>query len=125
MGFPGGSDGKESACSASSYKNWNAKVGSQENLEYPASLALEYKIKQGKGCQFCQENTLVTAKQQTCSSNNIRHDSTHGHHQMANIKIRFIILFTVKDGKDLSSPQKQNLELTMAQIMDSLCKIYT
>ena len=29
--------------------NWNAKVGSQEILEQQASLALEYKMKQGKG----------------------------------------------------------------------------
>ena len=30
-------------------------------LEQQASLALEYKMKQGKGWQFCQENTLVMA----------------------------------------------------------------
>ena len=29
--------------------DWNANVGSQEILEYQVSLALEYKMKQGKG----------------------------------------------------------------------------
>ena len=43
--------------------------------------------------EFCQENTLVIAN---TLSNNIREDSTHGHHQMVNTKIRFIIFFAVK-----------------------------
>ena len=29
--------------------DWNAKVGSQKHLEQQANLALEYKMKQGKG----------------------------------------------------------------------------
>ena len=37
--------------------------------------------------------------QQTPSSNNTREDSTHGHHQMVNTKIRLIILFAAKDGE--------------------------
>ena len=54
------------------------------------------------------------------SSNNTREDSTHGHHQMANNKIRLIIVFAAKDGEDLYSQQKQNWELTVAKIMNSL-----
>ena len=34
-------------------------------------------------------------------------DSTHGHHQMVNIKIRLIIFFAAKDGEALYSQQKQ------------------
>ena len=49
-----------------------------------------------------------------------REDSTHGHHQMVNTKIRLIIFFVVKDGKALYSQQKQDRELTVAQIMNSL-----
>ena len=67
--------------------------------------------------EFCQENTLVIAN---TLSNNIREDSTHGHHQMANTKIRFIIFFAAKDGEALYSQQKQNLKLAMAQIMSTL-----
>ena len=49
-----------------------------------------------------------------------REDSTHGHHQTANTKIRLIIFFAVKDGEALYSQQKQDKELTLAQIMNSL-----
>ena len=54
------------------------------------------------------------------SSNNTREDSTHGHHQMVNTKIRLIIFFAAKDVEVLYSQQKQDLELTVAQIMNSL-----
>ena len=39
---------------------------------------------------------------------------------MVNTKIRLIIFFVVKDGDTLYSPQKQDWELTVAQIMNSL-----
>ena len=67
--------------------------------------------------EFCQENALV---KQTASSNNIREDSTHGHQQMVNTKIRLIIFFAAKDGEALYSQQKEDQELTVAQIMNSL-----
>ena len=44
------------------------------------------------------------------------------HHQMVNTKIRLIIFFAAKDGEALYSQQKQDLELTVAQIMSSLLK---
>ena len=44
----------------------------------------------------------------------------HGHHQMVNTKIRLIIFFTAKDGEVLYRQQKQDWELTVAQIMNSL-----
>ena len=39
---------------------------------------------------------------------------------MANTKIRLIIFFAAKDGEALYSQQKQDQELTVAQIMSSL-----
>ena len=39
---------------------------------------------------------------------------------MVNTKIRLIIFFAAKDEEALYSQQKQDLELTMAQIMKSL-----
>ena len=39
---------------------------------------------------------------------------------MVNIEIRLIILFAAKDGEALYSQQKQDQELTVAQIMNSL-----
>ena len=46
--------------------------------------------------------------------------TTHGHHQMVNTKIRLIIFSAAKDGEALYSQQKQDQELTVAQIMNSL-----
>ena len=51
------------------------------------------------------------------TSNNTREDSTHGHHQMVNTEIRLIILFAAKDVEALYSQQKQDRELTVAQII--------
>ena len=42
---------------------------------------------------------------------------------MVNTKIRLIILFAAKDGEALYSQQKQDQELTVAQIMNSLLQI--
>ena len=39
---------------------------------------------------------------------------------MVNTEIRLIIFFAAKDGEALYSQQKQNLELTVAQMMGSL-----
>ena len=39
---------------------------------------------------------------------------------MVNIKIRLIIFFAAKDGEALYSQQKQDWELTVAQIVNSL-----
>ena len=54
------------------------------------------------------------------SSNNTREDSTDGHHKMVNTEIRLIIFFAAKDGEALYSQQKQDWELAVAQIMNSL-----
>ena len=85
---------------------WSAKVESQE----PPGVT----GKSGLGVQNKAD------QRQTPSSNNIREDSTHGHHQMVNTKMRLIILFEAKNGDALYSQQKQDWELTVAQIMNSL-----
>ena len=56
---------------------------------------------------------------QTPPSNNTRDDTIHGHHQVINTEIRLIIFFAAKDGEVLFSEQKQDWELTVAQIMNS------
>ena len=45
---------------------------------------------------------------------------TDGHQQMANTKSRLIRFFAAKDGEALYSQQKQDRELTVAQMMNSL-----
>ena len=57
---------------------------------------------------------------QTLSSKNTGDDFTHGHHQMVNTKIRLVIFFAADKGEALYNQQKQDLELTVAQIMSSL-----
>ena len=57
---------------------------------------------------------------ETPSSSNTRDDATHEHYQMVNTEISFIIFFAAKDEEAQYSQQKQDLELTVAQIMNSL-----
>ena len=45
---------------------------------------------------------------------------TNGHHHMVNTEIRLIVFFTDKDGEALYRQQKQDQELTVAQIRNSL-----
>ena len=47
---------------------------------------------------------------------NTRDNFTYDHHQMVNIEIRLSTFFVVKDGEAIYSEQKQDLELTVAQI---------
>ena len=98
--------------------DWNAKVGSQETPGITGKFGRGVRNEAGQRLiEFCQENALVIT---TPSSNNTREDSTHGHHQMVNTKIRLIIFFAAKDGEALYSQQKQDQQLTVAQIMNSL-----
>ena len=98
--------------------DWNAKVGSQETPGITCKFVLGVQNKAGqRQIEFCQENALVIAN---ILFNNTREDSTHGHHQMVNTEIRLIIFFAAKDGEALYNQQKQDQELTVAQIMNSL-----
>ena len=53
-------------------------------------------------------------------SNNTRDNSTPGQHQMVSTEIVLIIFFAVEDEAALYIQQKQELELTVAQIISSL-----
>ena len=98
--------------------DWNAKVGSQEIPAVTGKFGLGVQNEAGQRLiEFCQENAVVI---KTPSSNNTREDSTHGRHQMVNTEIILIIFFAAKDGEALYSQKKQDQELTVAQIMNSL-----
>ena len=56
---------------------------------------------------------------QTPSFNNTRDNSTHGHHQIVNTKIKLIIFFGAKDEDALYSQQKQDHELLIAKFEES------
>ena len=79
--------------------DWNEKVGSQEIPGVTGKFGLGVQNETGhRLTEFCQENTLVIANM---LSNNTREDSTHGHHQLVNTKVRLVIFFAAKDGEAL------------------------
>ena len=93
--------------------DWNAKVESQETPGVTGKFGFGIRNEAGQRLiEFFQENALVIQQP--------REDSTHGHHQMVNTKIRLILFFADKDGEALYSQQKQDQELTVAQTMNSL-----
>ena len=81
--------------------DWNAKVESQETPGVIGKFGLGIWNEAGKRLiEFCQGNALVIA---TPSSNNTKEDSTHGHHQKVNTKIKLIIFFAAEYGDILCS----------------------
>ena len=98
--------------------DWNAKVGSQETPGVTGKFGLEIWNEAGQRLiEFCQDNALVRAN--TLFQQHKRRLYTW-HHQMVNTEIRLIIFFAAKDGEALNSQQKQDQELTVAHIMNSL-----
>ena len=75
-------------------------------------------MKQGKGQQSFAKRAHWSQKNP--SSTNKRNDSTHVHYQTVNTEIRLIIFFEVKDWEALYRQLKQDRELTVAQLMNSL-----
>ena len=94
--------------------DWNAKVGCQETPGVTGKFDLGIRNEAGQRLlEFCQENVLVTA-------NTLFQQHKRRLYQMVNTKIRLIIFCAAKDGEALYSQQKQDQELTVAQIMKSL-----
>ena len=73
-------------------EGWNAKVGSQEIPGVTGRIGVQHEAGQ-RLTEFCHENTLVIGETLT---SNTRDDSTHGHHQMVNIKIRLIYILHLR-----------------------------
>ena len=97
--------------------DWNAKVGSQEIPGITGKLGLGVQNKAGQRLtEFCEGNALVIAN--TLFQKHKRRLYTWNH-QIVNTEIRLIIFFAAKDGEALYSRQKQDRELTVAQIMDN------
>ena len=97
--------------------DWNAKVGSQETPGVTSKFGLGVWNEAGQMLiEFCQQNTLVIAN--TLFQQHKK--TTHGHHQMIDTEIRLIIFFAAKDGDAPHSQQKQDQELTVTQIMNSI-----
>ena len=98
--------------------DWNAKVGSQEITGVTGKFGFGIWNEAGQRLiEFCQENALVITN---ILFQQHKRRPIHGHHQMVNTEIRLIIFFAAIDGEALYSQQKQDQELTVAQIMNSL-----
>ena len=95
--------------------DWNAKVGSQETSGVKDKFDLG--VQNEAGQRLCQEKALVIA-------NTFFQQHKRGLYTWTspdvNTEIILIIFFAAKDGEALDSQQKQEWELTMAHIMNSL-----
>ena len=103
--------------------DWNAKVGSQETCEEMGKFSLGIGNEVGQRLiEFCQENALVIANTflQQDKRRPYTWTSPGGQHRN---QIDYIL--AAKDGEALYSQQKQDQELTVAQIMNSLFQIQT
>ena len=97
---------------------WNAKEGSQEIPRVTSKLSLGVQNEAGQRLiEFCQDNALVIANTlfQQC-----KRRLYTSHHQLVNSEIRLIIFFAARDGEALYSQQKQDQELTVAQMINYL-----
>ena len=97
--------------------NWNAKVGSQEIPGITGKFGLGIQNEAGQRLtEFCEENSLVIANTlfQQHERQFYKWTLPDGHYRNQ------IIFFAAEDGEALYSQQKQDQELTVAQIMNSL-----
>ena len=98
--------------------DWNAKEGSQEMPGVTGKFGFGVQNEAGKRLrEFCQENVLVIAN--TIFQQHKRQLYTWTSPGVQS-KTRLIIFFAAENGEALYSQQKQNQELTVAQIMNSL-----
>ena len=94
--------------------DWNAKVGIQEIPEVTDKFGLGVQNEAGKWLtEFCQKNKLVIA-------NTLFQQHKKRLYTWTSAEIRLIIFLAPKEGEALYSQQKQDQELTVAQIMNSL-----
>ena len=96
---------------------WNAKVGRQEIPGVIGKLGLGVQNEAGQRLTVLPREHTGHSKHPLPAT---QETTTHGHHQMVNTEIRLILFFAAKDGEALYSQQKQDRELTVAQIMNSL-----
>ena len=104
--------------------DWNAKVGSQETPGVTGKFGLGIRNEAGQRLiEFCEENALIIANTLFQQHKRTLYTWTSPDDDnlvIINSKIRLIIFFAAKDGEALYSQQKQDRELTVAQIMNSL-----
>ena len=98
--------------------DWKAAVGTQEIPGVTGKFGLGVKNKAGqRPIEFCQEKALVIANTPFQQHKKILYTWTSPDGQY---KTQMIIFFAAKDGEALYSQQKQDQELTLAQLMKYL-----
>ena len=98
--------------------DWDAKVASQETPGVTGKFGLGVWNEAGQRLiEFCQENALVTANTLFQQHKRRLYTWTSPDGQT---EIRLIIFFAAKGEEALYSQQKQDQELTVAQIMNYL-----
>ena len=97
---------------------WNAKVGSQETSGVTGKYGLGVQNEaEQRFIEFCQENTLVITNTVFQRHKRRLYTWTSPGGQPRN---QIDYLFVAKDGEAVYSQQKQDRELTVAQIVNSL-----
>ena len=99
-------------------KDWKAKVESQETPGLTGKFGLGVQNEAGQSIiEFCQVNTvfITTHLLPKTQEKTLHMDITRCQYQ-----IRLILFFAAKDGYTLYSQQKQDWELTLGQITNSL-----
>ena len=92
--------------------DWSAKIGSQEIPGVTCKFAFGVQSEAGQRLtELCQENTLIISN--TCLQQHTRRLYTW---TSPDGQYRLITLFVAEDGEAVYSQQKQDLELTVAQI---------
>ena len=98
--------------------DWNAKVGGQETPGVTGKFGLGVQNEAGQRLiKFCQENALVIAHTLFQQHKRRLYTWTSPDDQYGT---RLITFFAAKDGEALYSQEKQERELTVAKIINSL-----
>ena len=101
-----------------SYRGLECKSRSQEISGVTGKFGRGVQNEAGQRLtEFCQENALIIANTHFQQHKRRLYTWTS---QIVNTEIRLIIFFAAKDGEALHSQQKQDQELTVAQIMNFL-----
>ena len=96
--------------------DWNAKSRNPKMLGVTSKFGLRVQNEAGQRLtEFCQDNSMVLAD--TLYQQHKRQLYTWA--STVNTEIRLITFFVAEDGEAIYSQHKQDLELTVAQIISS------
>ena len=107
-------------------EDWNEKVGSQEIPRVGGSNRQVWPS--NTKWSRTKANRVLPRERTSHSKHTLpttRDNSTHGHHQMVNTKIRLIIFFAAKDGEALYSQQNKTGSWLWLRSWTPYCKTQT